>query len=355
MVHAGNPQARFTCEVEMENLWEFLFATGFIYPDKYQILKPYREEFKETYRKLYQDDQDIEAHFTYQKNGRIYGHGSILRAYQNTWMVHHLAARPLNGRHTGLSLLKNALQFFDGLYRYPSIRMSHMLFYFRPENHFPNHFFGGFARDYQNPRGCSLDLFAYHNYPANLCQTSLPDGWQLTDFDSRHFPELERFYRNASGGLLLDILHLNQAKDDEEPLSAIYERQGFVRSWRTFALSRQNSLKAVLIVNHSDIALNLSELLNGIKIIVTDPAGLTWTVLTTALNRLTPTYRLEKIPLLLYPASFPIEQGIKVDKQYLLWILDVQHGKQYLEYMGHKTRLTVGFIVKHLLKKLLPK
>ena len=153
MVHSGDPHARFSSMVEMDALWEFLFDTGFIYPKKYHLLQSSREEFKETYRKLYQEDQEIEAHFTYEKNGRIYGHVSIFRAYQRAWMVHHLAARPLNGKRTGLFVLKNVLRFFDGLYRYPSIRMDHMLFYFRPENHFPNLFFGGFARDLGNPTG----------------------------------------------------------------------------------------------------------------------------------------------------------------------------------------------------------
>ncbi len=161
------PMPRFASEVEMDALWEFFFDTGFIYPKKYHLLQSCREEFKETYRKLYQEDQEIEAHFTYEKNGRIYGHVSMFRAYQRAWMVHHLAARPMNGKRTGLTVLKNVLRFFDGLYRYPSIRMDHMIFYFRPENHFPNLFFGGFARDFGNPRGCSLDLFAYMSHPTD--------------------------------------------------------------------------------------------------------------------------------------------------------------------------------------------
>ncbi len=355
MVHAGDPQARFTSDVEMDNLWEFLFDTGFIYPRKYQILQPCREEFKETYRKIYQEDQDIEAHFTYQKNGRIYGHVSIFRAYQRAWMVHHLAARPLNGKRTGLSVLKNVLRFFDGLYRYPSIRMDHMLFYFRPENHFPNLFFGGFARDLQNPRGCSLDLFAYLNHRTDNLQTPLPQGWQLMDFTVCHLPELERFYRNASGGLLLDILPFGMRNEGEEPLEEVYRRKGLLRQCSVHSLTQGQSLKAVLIVNRSDVGLNLSELLNGIKIIVIDPAGLSWEVMTAALSRLIPGYAAETIPLLIYPASYPGEQGMKVDKQYLLWILDSQYGKAYLEYMENKTRTTLPFLFRYLLRKLVPK
>jgi hypothetical protein len=354
MVHAGDPQARFTCDVEMDHLWEFLFATGFIYPGKYQILQPCREEFKETYRKLYQDDQDIEAHFTYQKNGRIYGHVSILRAYPRAWMVHHLAARSLNGRRTGLPVLKNVLRFFDGLYRCPSIRMDHMFFYFRPENHFPNLFFGGFARNLKNSRGCSLDLFAYLSHRINNLHTPLPQGWQLMDFTVHHLPELDRFYRNVSGGLLLDILPFGLRNEGGDPLQEVYRRKGLLRQWSIHSLIQGESLKAVFIVNHSDVGLNLSELLNGIKIIVIDP-DLSWEVITAALCRLTSGFGSETIPILIYPPSYPGEHGMKVDKQYLLWILDSQFGKEYLEYMEKQTTLTIRFMIKHLLRKMTPK
>jgi hypothetical protein len=270
-------------------------------------------------------------------------------------MVHHLAARPLNGKRTGLFVLKNVLRFFDGLYRYPSIRMDHMMFYFQPENRFPNLFFGGFSRDLGNPRACSLDLFAYMNHPTGRLPNPFPQGWVLADFDKSHYPELERYYRNASGGLLLDVLRLGQTDEGNETLEEVYRRHGFLRQWRVYALTNEQALKALLIVNHSSPGLNLSELLNSIKIIVTDPAGLPWEVLNSALTRLTPEFQTESVPILFYPANYPSEQGLKVDKQYLLWILDTQYGKEYLDYMGNKTKITLRFLLKHLLRKLVRK
>ncbi len=355
MVRAADPRARFSTEMEMDALWEFFFETGFIYPKKYHLIQASREEFKETYRKLYRDDQEIEAHFTYQENDKIYGHVAIFRAYQRAWMVHHLAARPLNGRRTGLSVLRNVLRFFDGLYRYPSVGIDHMIFYFRPENHFPNLFFGGFARDLANPRACSLDLFAYLNHTPDGPSAPLPEGWRLTEFETDHLPELERFYRNASGGLLLDVLRPGQGDNGDEPLEKVYRRYGFVRQWRIYSLCRGDVPKAVLIANRSSLGLNLSELLNSIKIIVTDPAGLPWEVLNAAATRLAADYESPSVPLMVYPESYPLEQGVKVDKQYLLWILDTQYGKDYLEHMEKKTKLTLRFLIRHLLRKVMPK
>ena len=279
----------------------------------------------------------------------------MIRAYQRTWMIHHLAARPLNRLRTGLSILKNILGFSEGLFRYPSIRMNYLIFYFRPENRFPNLFFGGFAREFGNPQGCSLDLFAYLSHPTDKPQDPLPQGWQLRNFETQHLPELERFYRNTSGGLLLDILPLDRRNEGEEPLEEVYRRKGFLRQWRVYALIQGESLKAVLIVNRSDFGINLSELLNGIKIIVTDTAGLPWEVLNKALAELTPVYRAGTVPLMIYPASYASEKGIPVDKKYLLWIMSIEYGKTLREYLEKNTRMSLRFLFKHLLKKLVPK
>jgi hypothetical protein len=355
IVHTSDPRASISNEVEMDALWEFFFDTGFIYPKKYYLLQDRREEFKQTYNRLYQGNQEIAAHFTYEENGRIYGHVSMIRAYQRTWMIHHLAARSFKGKRTGLSVLKHIVHFFEGLYRYPSIRMDYMIFYFRPENRFPNFFFGSFTRDLKNPRISSLDLFAQMNHPTDGPKIPLPDGWQLTEFKARHYPALERFYRNNSGGLLLDILQLNRLSDGDEPLGEVYRHHGFLRQWQVHALSQGESLKAVLIVNRSDLGLNLSELLNGIKIIVIDEAELQWKVLAAALSDLVTGYPVGTVPLLIYPAGYPARQDMKVDKQYLLWIMATEHGKIYLEYMEKKTRMALRFLIKYLIKRIFPR
>jgi hypothetical protein len=233
--------------------------------------------------------------------------------------------------------------------------MDHLIVYFRPENYFPNLLFGGFSRDLGNPRACSLDLFAYMSHPTDRPHDPFPQGWRLTDFETSHLPELERFYRNSSGGLLLDVLRLGQTDDGNETLEEVYRRHGFLRQLRTYALLKEQSLKAVLVVNHSSPGLNLSEFLNNIKVIVTDPAGLPWKVLISALARLTPEFQTEIVPLLIYPANYPSEKGLKVDRQYQLWIIDAQYGKEYLDYMEDKTKITLRFIVKHLLRKIVPR
>ncbi len=92
VINVIDPGIHIADEVDVDQLWEFLFESGFIYPKKYDLVQTYRQRIKETYRRLYRDNPEFIAQLTYQRNGRIYGHVSMIRSYERTWMVHHLAA-----------------------------------------------------------------------------------------------------------------------------------------------------------------------------------------------------------------------------------------------------------------------
>jgi len=348
-----DPATHIADEVDVDRLWEFLFESGFIYPKKYDLVQAHREPMKETYRRLYRDNPEIIVQVTYQRNGRIYGHASMVRSYKRTWMVHHLAAKPMNNKRPGLYILKQIIRYFDGLYRLPAAGMDYMMFYFRPENRFPDHFFGGFARHLNNPRACSLDLFSYLNYPTSGVRQPLPAGWSLEPFISSDSGELDRFYRNASGGLLLEVLRLDKEQKDNESLSHLYARHGLTRHCESFSLKKNGMLKAVLIANRSDSGLSLSDFLNGIKILVNDAAGLPWEVLSSAISQLAGLYTIDKIPLLVYPSTYLEAKGVPFEKQYNLWIMDVYYGREYGEYMMANTKLRLRFFIRFLIKKYL--
>ena len=114
-------------------------------------------------------------------------------------------------------------------------------------------------------------------------------------------------------------------------------------------------LKAVLFVNQSDFGMNLSKLLNGIKIIITDPASLPWNVLSIALNQLTDIYKVDNVPVLIYPHTYFEDNNVPYEKQYYMWIMDTQYGGHYLEYMKDKTRMKLQYIFKFLIGKYLRK
>jgi hypothetical protein len=164
LTSARDPHANISNDVDLDALWEFFFEANFLYPMKYRLIQPYRESFKETYRKLYRENPEIAGHFTYQKNGRIFGHISMVRAYEKAWMIHHHAARNMDNRRAGFIVLKQIMHHLNDMCRLPSAKMDYVMSYFRPENKFPNTVFGGFAKDTKDPQGCSMDLFSYLPY-----------------------------------------------------------------------------------------------------------------------------------------------------------------------------------------------
>lgn len=334
------PHTFISSQVDMEALWEFFFDTGFIYPTKYRLIQSHREDFKETYRKLYQENPEIARHFTYQKNGRIYGHISMVRAYERAWMIHHHAAKALDNKKSGFIVLKQIMHYLNDLYRLPSAKMDYVMCYFRPENRFPNIVFGGFARYLKNPRGCSMDMFSYLPYTSLSIGAPLAKEWSLEECSSMDLWGLNRFYRYYSGGLLLDALGLDQEGFSNEPLEALYSRLGFIRKWKAYSLKHRGELNAVLIVNQSDLGMNLSELLNGIKVVVTNPDGMPWNVLSVAIAQLMGVYHKDRVPVMFYPSEYVKAHKVPHEKHYQLWILNVQHGNEYIEYMQRKFRIS---------------
>jgi hypothetical protein len=52
---------------------EFPVPDRFLYPKKYRMIQEYRDQFKETYRKLYCNHPEVAEHFLYQKTASSTG------------------------------------------------------------------------------------------------------------------------------------------------------------------------------------------------------------------------------------------------------------------------------------------
>jgi len=334
-----DPHSFISTEVDMDALWEFFFDTGFIYPKKYKLLHDRREDFKNTYKKLYQENPEIAMHFTYEENGRIYGHMSMLRAYEHAWLIHHHAARPMHNKLPGFQILKHMILFLYGMYHLPSANMDYVMCFFRPENKFPDRVFGGFARELNNPRICSLDLFSYMTFPVGVPESQLPQSWSLHESTNSELWQLEQFLKHSSGGLLFDVLNLGKKDLTEDSLKKVSQRLGFTRKWEVYSLVNSGCLKSVLIVNQSDVGVNLSEVLNGITALVIDAASLPREVLYAAVAQLTGVYQSDTIPLLIYPSTYSDVMNIPSEKKYQLWITYMRHSNKFLEYVRRHFRM----------------
>jgi hypothetical protein len=74
-------------------------------------------------------------------------------------------------------------------------------------------------------------------------------------------------------------------------------------------------------------------------VLVTNPEGLSWNILSVAIGQLTGKYKMEKVPVLFYPFEYVEANNVPYEKQYNLWILNVRYGNEYLEYMQTKFRI----------------
>jgi len=327
-----DPHVNLTGKVNMDSLWELFFDSGFIYPDKYGILSPYKEILKETYRKLYNEGQDIFTHLTYQDQGQIYGHLSMVKAYENSWIIHHLAARPLRGKRTGLKTLNHFVNYLDCLYRLPvsSKTMRYNFCYYRPENSFSDFYFGGVCKIFNNREICSMDLFGY--MPMNIApeKRTLPSGWSVEPFSKTDLTVMRNYYAGVGGGMMLDAYALEyRATENEEHstsspslnIRSMYEKVGLKRDCKVYSLKQNGVFKAALIVDTSDLGVNMSELLNSIKVIVTDN-DLPWPILQDVVSNLGTIYGSKKIMILIYPYGYLIHQGVECKKRYNFWVLN---------------------------------
>jgi hypothetical protein len=319
-----DPGNNISGDLDLHALWEFFFHTGFIYPKKYKLVKSYIDKFKEVYKKIYQATPEIAVNYTYEKNGKIFAHLSMLKGYEKAWMLHHHAAR-ITSRRMGIGILKLMVNYVNGIYRLPKPSMQYVIGYFRPDNHFPEMVYGKFAREHRDPTGCSLDLFAYMTFKFQTSK-GLPDGWVLRESTPEDIWEFDKFYRMASGGsstegggLLIDAFGLRE-HDANKVVIELYHKLGFERNISLYSLLDADGLKAVFIVNQADLGMNLSELLNSIKIIVLDEEGVSWEVITAAVNDFNTSYKLETIPVMVYPFEFAQKSGIPYEKQYNVWI-----------------------------------
>lgn len=341
LTKAIDPHAEISCEVDMDDLWDFFFYSGFIYPQKYKSIQADRHEFKATYEKLYKESSaEIVRHFTYQNHGRIYGHISLIRAYEKSWMFHHLSAKSMEGRRPGPHIIKQITHFIHDLYRFPSAQMDYYMCYYQPRNRFSSLLFGGYAKQQENPKVCSQDRFTYFIRSKDLCPGDLPQCWVLDRFTTQDGAALRGFYDRFSGGMALDALQLEAIAANRSTVVSAYRRCGFTRNIEVFSLRRQNELYAVMLVNQTEFGLNLSNLLNCVKVIVCKPEALSWGILEAALDQLVRRYSSDNIPVLLYPSTyFDFCTRTYSAKDYFLWVIDARHMGDFMVTTKQKTKI----------------
>jgi len=106
------------------------------------------------------------------------------------------------------------------------------------------------------------------------------------------------------------------------------------------ALHHAGELKAVIIKEESDVAINLSDLLNGFKVFVIDPETPMDAILA-AVENITRVKSAESYPLLIYPADYTKDKDVNAEKDYIMWILNAQYANEFIEYIMKRFRMII--------------
>jgi hypothetical protein len=339
LYQSSDDRVRICGNIELEELWRFFFETGFIYPSKYLSIEARKEEFKRTYEKLYLGSPTVARHFFYQDKGQIFGHMSMLRFYRNSWLIHHHAASRDGYGLAGVKVLDQVGRYCNDFHSFPATHMDYLMCYYRKENRFPARVFGNIARDIDDPKGSSLDIFAYMHLGADVAEGDAP--FQLFPASDEDYEDFQRYYERVSGGLALDALDLKGEDGSDLELAAEYARQGFRRERHVFCLRQEGRLMAVMSLTLADLGMNLSDLTNCVHVFILDRERLLPATLFSGLRNLLKHYAAEDIPILVYPADFLDEHIISYEKQYTLWVVSLEHSDGYFSSIQNTFRRAV--------------
>jgi hypothetical protein len=345
LCQAKNERSYIGTGLDQDELWNFFFETGFVYPKKYLSMEEQKGQFKALYSRLYNGCPDIARHQIYRDKGTIYGHLSMLRYYRRTWLIHHHAAIKSSEHKAGLVVLEHLIQHINDVHHFAEAAMKYLACYFRPNNRFANRMFGGGLRSLQDPQKGSLDEFAYFHHDDSKAQ-ELPSDWAITRTSPEDFGILKSFYDEISGGLMLVGLDLaGEARDDEE-INARYRKKGLLRERKFYSLKdNADHLVAIFILNFSDVGLNMSSLTDCIQVMVIDQEKAGSDKILSTLDILGDNFKGEA-PVLMFPKSYADDNGLAYENVYTLGVMDSNYICEWLVFLAGLTKSSLRLAKK---------
>ena len=333
--HDLDDRANICNDVDMDALWSFFFESGFIYPAKYKYILNNKEKIKSLYKKLYTEQPGIARHFIYQEENHIKGHMSMLRSYENTWLLHHHAASTMGSRNSGLHVLNQVGSFTNNCHRIKSMHMNYLMCYFRRDNKFPNRIFGGSVEKIEDNKKCSLDDWGYYHFnKENIVLKEELKPYSISKTTEGELKDLECLYEYSSGGLMLKAFNLEDGYCDNKILLEDYKVSGFTREILLYSVKRDYDTCAIVMIDHSEAGLNMSDLTNSFKIFIINPKVLNPKILNNVLQELSCHYpEAEKIPVLIYPNDQAKEMDLPIEKVYTMWVINMEATDSYFHYL----------------------
>ncbi|MCU1283494.1 MAG: hypothetical protein JWM53_7040 [bacterium] len=250
-------------DVEVDELMTFFRATGFLYPEKEELLAPLMAEVRDTFARSYAQPSDVFKAVVARENGTLIGHVSGIRAYRNTWMPTHLAALPT--KHVGHLLNLGAADYFLQTADFEFFKI-----YFHADSKWPARIFGGFARMQQDSTQSDLRGYRHVMLSTDEPLPPAPLGIDVLEASTDDLAVVERHFVTREPGLLVRADDLTRQTLQLAGLNKSFAEIGLYRRRRVLMAMRRNKCLGFALVEMSSAGLNLSEALSAFQIFVTE-------------------------------------------------------------------------------------
>ncbi len=330
--HDANAYVDPAC-LSMEKLWNFFFETGFVYPEKYNIIASKKEKLKELYSYLYTENPSVVKNFIYQDGNEIIAHISMLRLFDRAWLVHHHAGDKRSNGFAGIKALSQLSRYINEVYRIETAKINYVFCFFRPNNKFPARVLGGVARYLKGNKVCSIDEMSYISSVKSFLCREIDTSIRVYKASSMDFNDAMHVYENISGGLFFRMMNFENSNSVQKS----YEKSGFERKKEIYTVKKGHVSVGLVVLLQTMSFMNMSNLSNTIIFLNLQPGKCESKTILTSIKIVSELSDADDLSALIFPAESSCQE---VDKNYALWILNLEHVDDYFRYC---TRLFKSF------------
>ncbi len=249
----------------VQDVWDLHYRSGFIYPDKHASIVKMQNEIDRTWEKLYSPETNFFLNLAFIHEENILGSGSILQAYDETWLLQHLSAL----KHPFAKASKEVnLGLAEELMR--DKRIHYIKTYFRPENPWPNKNFRSFAEKNLKPQDFDLTLFRiYWRDPRPIpVQGGLPDEIEIGRMNNGEQEVIKNYFIRRGKILYARSESLLSSHADLTETSKVYRQRGLRRERKIFVARRGTEVICFVLAEDASFGVNLSGLLNHFRLFI---------------------------------------------------------------------------------------
>ncbi len=255
------PTLESGAQASFEELFDLFARSGLLKVSHIEALKPGMAEVKKTFAAVSNIANTLFRSIVIREKGRVVGHVSSVRVYQNTWYVQHLAAAsgsPASALHVNLGVA----DFFDQLRELEFFKMG-----FYGDNNWTGRAFGTFAQRIESPTVSMTRKYVPLLIRVDVTEPAekLPPGVECFEAGPSEFKQLQHFFVQNTPTLALKADDLLAEHFDLHQLDADFGKYGLHRRRRCWMVTDQNGIVAVAKAELTSPGLSLFDYLNSVR------------------------------------------------------------------------------------------